>query len=160
MNQRSVAFLGPNIEAEEYSLFDDVLVPDFDRKLFARWAMTWVIEQIIKTSKEDCYSIHSAGQCQWRASKISVLVRNSYASLWLCVLSELHAFRSGFPKSEDELPCDKHPCLPNLSLQAGAEPAFYAQRGDLFVLSKHWGQTSEHRTIFSNIKIWSFNSPA
>ena len=31
MDQRSVAqiFLGPNIEAEEYSLFNDVLVPDF-----------------------------------------------------------------------------------------------------------------------------------
>lgn len=29
INQRSVAFLGTTIEAEEYSLFDDILGPDF-----------------------------------------------------------------------------------------------------------------------------------
>lgn len=36
MNQGSVPFLGPNIKAEEYGLFDDVLVPGFWQKVICK----------------------------------------------------------------------------------------------------------------------------
>lgn len=126
----------------------------FDRKLFARWAMTWVIEQTIKTSKEDFYYIHSAGQCQWRASKISVLVRNSCARLWLRVPSEHPTFRSCFPTSQDELPCDKYLHLPKLFFRLVLSLNFMPrQETCLFFLSiedKHQGTEQSFKILKSD----------
>lgn len=41
INQRSVAFLGTTNEAEEYGLFDDILVPDFRQKVICKMGLSY-----------------------------------------------------------------------------------------------------------------------